>query len=43
VDPLTGAVLSNYCKSEGGGNILYLNNAFWTIKDTVLLNHYTIQ
>lgn len=36
VDPLTGSVLSNYCKTDGGGNILYLNGSIWTIKDTVL-------
>jgi hypothetical protein len=36
-DPLTGAVLANYCKNDGGANILYLNNTIWSIKDTVLM------
>lgn len=36
VDPLAGTVLANYCKTDGGGNILFLNGQIWTIKDTVL-------
>lgn len=35
-DPATGTVVANYCKNDGGANILYLNNSLWSIKDTVL-------
>jgi hypothetical protein len=35
-DPATGAVVANFCKNDGGANILYLNNSLWSIKDTVL-------
>jgi hypothetical protein len=36
VDPATGAVITNYCKTDGGANILYLNNTIWSINTTVL-------
>ena len=38
-DPATGAVLANYCKNDGGSNILYLNSTIWSIKDTVLMGY----
>jgi hypothetical protein len=37
VDPVSGRVLSNYCKSDGGANILYLKSNIWSIKDTILM------
>jgi hypothetical protein len=37
VDPALGTVLSNYCKTDGGANILYFNGTIWTIKDTTLM------
>lgn len=37
VDPVSGSIVSNYCKTDGGGNILYFKTNIWTIKDTVLL------
>lgn len=42
VDPASGTVLSNYCKTDGGANILYLNGLIWSIKDTVLMA-YSLQ
>ncbi len=37
VDPVSGGILSNYCKSDGGANILYFKTNIWSIKDTVLM------
>ena len=37
VNPATGAILANYCKTDGGANILYFNSNIWTIKDTILM------
>lgn len=38
-DPTSGAVLANYCKTDGGANILYLNGSIWSIKDTILMSY----
>lgn len=37
VNPATGAVITNLCKTDGGPNILYLNGNIWSIKDSVLM------
>jgi len=39
VDPASGTVLFNYCKNDGGANILYLDGSVWSINDTILLNY----
>jgi len=38
-DPTSGAVQANYCKTDGGANILYLNGSIWSIKDTILMSY----
>lgn len=40
VDPVSGRVLSNYCKSDGGANILYFKTDIWSIKDTILMAYH---
>jgi hypothetical protein len=42
VEPVSGVVLANYCKTDGGGNILYFNSNIWSIKDTILMA-YSLQ
>lgn len=37
VNPASGAILANYCKTDGGANILYVNGSIWTIKDTIMM------
>lgn len=37
VNPTSGAILANYCKTDGGANILYFNTNIWTIKDTIMM------
>ncbi len=42
VNPAAGALLANYCKTDGGANILYFNANIWSIKDTILMD-YSLQ